>query len=219
MARLARIVVPGYPHHVTQRGSRRQITFFQETDYSLYLTLMSKWCRRYDVAIWAYCLMPNHVHLVAVPSTEDGLAKAVGSAHRAYALKINEREKWTGHLWQERFSFFVMDEPHLLAAVRYVELNPVRAGLVENAADYRWSSSSAHFSGNDDVLVQVRPMLERISLSSWEDYLAIAENETSRCFQESGKSGRPLGSDDFIASVEKIVGRSLRPRKRGRKKK
>jgi len=129
MPRIARIVVPGYPHHVTQRGNRRQPTFFGDEDYKLYRKLMAHWCTENRVAVWAYCLMPNHVHLVLVPSTEDGLRLAVGEAHRRYSRHVNFREDWRGHLWQDRFGSCVMDEEHLLAATVYVERNPVRAGL------------------------------------------------------------------------------------------
>ena len=127
MARLARIVVPGMPHHVTQRGNRWQPTFFAEEDYAAYLELMSERCREEGVEIWAYCLMPNHVHLIAVPKREDSLRRAIGEAHRRYTRRVNLREGWRGHLWQERFSSFVLDEPYLLTSARYVELNPVRA--------------------------------------------------------------------------------------------
>src|SRR4051812_47627066 len=100
MSRIARAVIPGFPHHVTQRGSRRQPTFFTEDDYALYLELMSEACRRHGVDVWAYCLMPNHSHAVLVPSSEDGLRRAVGETHRRYSLKINERQGWRGYLWQ-----------------------------------------------------------------------------------------------------------------------
>ena len=130
MPRIARIIAPGIPHHVTQRGNRRMETFFRDEDYQAYLSLMAEWCRKYNVAIWAYCLMPNHVHLIAIPETEEGLRLAVGEAHRRYSAMINRRQKWTGHLWQGRFSSFPMDETYLLAAVKYIEMNPVRARLV-----------------------------------------------------------------------------------------
>jgi putative transposase len=165
MARIARVVVPGYPHHVTQRGSRRQATFFREKDYQNYLTLMAQWCRRQRVSIWAYCLMPNHVHLVAVPETAEGLARAIGQAHRQHALMVNAREGWSGHLWQERFASFVMDESYLMAAVRYVELNPVRAGLTPFAEDYPWSSARAHLHLADDILPRLEVQDDMMSLA------------------------------------------------------
>src|ERR1017187_10321849 len=162
MARLARVVVPGMPHHVTQRGNRRQQTFFSEDDYRAYVELMAEWCAKFNVAIWAYCLMPNHVHLIAVPDSENGFRQAIGEAHRRYSRRINFRQGWRGHLWQGRFASFVMDEPYLLAAARYVELNPVRAKLVDRARQWRWSSARAHLAGRDDRLVTVAPLLAMV---------------------------------------------------------
>ena len=110
MPRLARVVVPGLPHHITQRGNRRQQTFSCDEDYRSYLELMGQWCSAHQVEIWAYCLMPNHVHLIAVPQSADGLRRAVGEAHRRYTRSVNFREGWRGHLWQGRFASFVLDE-------------------------------------------------------------------------------------------------------------
>jgi REP-associated tyrosine transposase len=144
MARLARVVAPGLPDHVTQGGNRRQRTFFCDEDYECYLELMARFCRAEHVEIWACCLMPNHVHLIAVPQSADGLRHAIGEAHRRYTRMVNFREAWRGHLWQGRFAWFVLDEPYLLAAARYVELNAVRARLVNTPRLYRWSSAPAH---------------------------------------------------------------------------
>jgi len=212
MARIARVVVPGYPHHVTQRGNRRQITFFSDQDYKTYLGLLVQQCRKHCVSIWAYCLMPNHVHLVAVPSCEDGLALAIGEAHRRYALRINKREGWRGHLWQERFASFVMDEIYLLAAVRYVELNPVRAGLVVNPGDYQWSSAMAHLRGVNDSLVSVDPLLDLVG--SWQGFLRIEEDKPFDLLRKHEKTGRPLGGDAFIQHLETLTGRTLKPLRR-----
>lgn len=214
MARIARVVVPNYPHHVTQRGSRKQPTFFRNEDYQLYMSLVAERCQRYGVEIWAYCLMPNHIHLVAVPSTSGSLAQALGFAHRKYAMKVNHRQGWTGHLWQERFSSFVMDENYLLAAVRYVELNPVRAGLVDDPFHYRWSSARAHLKKRDDALVKVAPMLERVTC--WSDFLAN-EVQYEDEIQYHTKTGRPLGQSQFVSGLEKMLGRPMRPQKAGRK--
>ena len=154
MARLARVVAPGRPHHVTQRGNRRQQTFFSDGDYREYLALLGQWCTEYGVRVWAYCLMPNHVHLILVPPSEDALCRAVGETHRRYTRHVNFREGWRGHLWQGRFASFVMDEPHLLAAARYVERNPVKAKLVRKAENWPWSSAAAHAGGQTDDLVE-----------------------------------------------------------------
>jgi putative transposase len=215
MVRLARLVIPGLPHHVTQRGNRRQQTFFCEEDYAAYVDLMADWCNERGVAIWAYCLMPNHVHLIAVPQSEDALARAIGEAHRRYTRRINFRQKWRGYLWQGRFASFVMDEPYLLAAARYVELNPVRAGLVADAADWRWSSARAHLSGRDDRLVRVAPMLAMIA--DWRAFLNSAmPEEELRDLREHGRTGHPLGSATFVERLERTIGRILRPGTPGR---
>jgi len=218
MARLARLVIPGLPHHVTQRGNRRQETFFNDGDYAAYLELMAEWCREEGVEIWSYCLMPNHVHLIAVPKAADGLRRAIGEAHRRYTRRINFREKWRGYLWQGRFASFIMDEAYLLAAARYVELNPVRAKLVHRARDWPWSSAKAHLSGRDDRLVKVAPLLAMVG--DWKAFLrsAIAEEEL-RDLREHGRTGRPLGSSAFLDRLEGMVGRVLKPQKPGPKPK
>jgi len=214
MARLARLVIPGMPHHVTQRGNRRQQTFFNDGDYAAYLELMADWCRDEGVEIWSYCLMPNHVHLIAVPQTEHGLRRAIGEAHRRYTRRINFREKWRGYLWQGRFASFVMDEPYLLAAARYVELNPLRAELVGSAEAWPWSSARSHLSARDDRLVKVAPLLAMIG--DWDAFLESARPEQElKELREHGRTGRPLGSPTFLEHLESLAGRALRPRKPG----
>ena len=129
MPRIARVIAVGFPHHLTQRGNRRLPTFFCDADYKEYLQIMAEWLTKRDVTVWAYCLMPNHVHLVVVPMSEDGLRLGIGEAHRRYTRMINFREGWRGHLWQGRFASFPLDNNHLLAAARYIERNPVRAAM------------------------------------------------------------------------------------------
>ena len=176
MARLARAVAPGHSHFITQRGNRRQRTFFGDSDYRAYLELMAEWCDRYGNEVWAYCLLPDHVHLVVVPSSEKGLARGIGEAHRRYTSRVNLRRRWRGCLWQGRFSSFVMDTPHLLAAVRHVETNPVRSKLCRKPWRYPWSSAAAHVAGADDALVTTAPMLKLAGRSApdWKAYLALA---------------------------------------------
>jgi len=192
-------------------------TFFREEDYEAYLALMRKWCDARGVEIWAYCLMPNHVHLVAVPETEDGLARAIGEAHKRYTYMINSREHWTGYLWQGRFASFPMDEEYLLAAVRYVELNPVRAGLVERAEQWPWSSASAHLRGRDDKLVKVKPMLDRVA--DWRALLASGDERLYEEMRKHERTGRPLGSDAFVGKVSRMLNRELEIKRPGRKRK
>jgi len=215
MARLARVVVPGYPHHVTQRGNRRQQTFFSKEDYQAYIDLMAEWCEECGVAIWAYCLMPNHVHLIAVPEDEDGLRRAIGEAHRRYTRRVNFREGWRGHLWQGRFASFVMDDEHLLAAARYIELNPVRAKIVRKPHRYPYSSARAHLEGRDDQLVTARPLLEMIG--DWSRFLSSAvAAEEQESLRRHERTGRPLGSKRFVSKLERLLDRPLHPRKAGR---
>ena len=216
MARMPRLVVPGYPHHVTQRGNRRLKTFFCSDDYQAYIDLLSSLKHEIGVQIWAYCLMPNHVHLVVVPEAENGLACLFRQVHRQYTRRINFRENWKGHLWQERFHSFVMDERHLLAAVRYVELNPVRAKLCSRPEQWRWSSARAHLDGSDDQLVTVEPMLRRID--NWPAYLADSPDDLDdHAIRRHSRTGRPGGSDEFVGRLETLTGRSLKRRKPGPK--
>ena len=214
MPRIARVIAPGCPHHITQRGNRRQETFFCVEDYSAYKRVMSEWCARHGVAIWAYCLMPNHVHLIAVPESEDGLRQAIGEAHRRYTRMINFREAWRGHLWQGRFASFPMDERHLLAAARYVELNPVRAGIAARPEDYRWSSASAHMSGQDDELVKASPLIEMVG--DWEEFLSGGlDDHDAEILRRHERTGRPLGDEGFVGRLERTLERVLRRKKPG----
>ena len=153
MPRIARVTVPSVPHHITQRGNRRQKTFFSNKVYAAYIDLMAEWCNRCGVEIWAYCLMPNHVHLIAVPDNEDSLAKAIGEAHRRYTRHINFRKGWRGHLWQGRFASYPMDEVYLMVAARYIELNPVKARLVSKPELWKYSSAASHVYGKERHII------------------------------------------------------------------
>jgi putative transposase len=192
-------------------------TFFCDEDYHTYLSLMAEWCGKFGVSIWAYCLMPNHIHLIAVPETEEGLRQAIGEAHRRYSAMINRRERWTGHLWQGRFSSFPMDEQYLLAAAKYIEMNPVRARLASDPYTWRWSSTQAHVNGRDDILVKVSPLVERVG--EWRCFLADADAEDMEKIRRHERTGRALGSDSFLESLEKSLLRPVKPQKVGRKKK
>jgi len=218
MARIARVVAEHYPHHITQRGNRRQDTFFCDDDYRYYIQLMAEWCDKCGVTIWAYCLMRNHVHLVAVPESEGGLRRAIGEAHRRYTRHINFREQWRGHLWQGRFASFLMDEKYLLTATRYIELNPVRAGLVSIPEEYPWSSAKAHMKGRNDDLVKVKPLLRMVD--DWRRFLSgDVSDEEYELLQRHERTGRPLGSTSFIERLENKLSRILTPQKGGRPKK
>jgi putative transposase len=218
MARLARLVLRGIPYHVTQRGNRRQQTFFEEGDFAVYRDLLAEAGRRAGTSVWSYCLMPNHVHLIVVPSDEDGLRRTFADAHRRYTAFINARHRWTGHLWQGRYGAVAMDEQHLAAAARYVALNPVRARLVDRAEEWPWSSARAHLAGRDDGLVEVAPLLERYG--EFSAFLGAAEDEqATRALRLAETTGRPVGRADWLSEIEARSGRSLAPKKRGPKPK
>ena len=214
MARLARVVLPGIPYHVTQRGNRRQQTFFEDGDFALYRDLLAAAAQRAGTDIWAYCLMPNHVHLIAVPSDEDGLRRTFADAHRRYTGFINARQRWTGHLWQGRYGAVAMDEAHLFHAARYVALNPVRAQLCDRAEQWPWSSAGAHLAGEDDGLATVAPLLERVG--DFAVFLGAAEDQqATRALRMAETTGRPVGSRAWVEEMERRSGRCLTPRKRG----
>jgi putative transposase len=215
MARLPRVVIPGIPHHVTQRGNGRQRTFFEDADYALYLDLLAVAAGRAQAEIWAYCLMPNHVHIVLTPSDEHGLSRTFGELHRRYTGYINARRRITGHLWQGRFGSVAMDEAHFVTALRYVSLNPVRARLVARAEDWRWSSVRAHLAAADDHVVRVAPALERVG--NFSDFLGEDFDEalSYAALRRAESVGRPVGSKDWMTDMEARTGRRLAPGKPG----
>ena len=216
--RFPRLVVPGYPHHVTQRGVRRQTTFFDNNDYLAYLKLASEMLENVDIEIWAYCLMPNHIHAVVLPGATESLSKFFAPLHRRYARRTNHKHDWRGHLWQERFFSVVMDEPHVLSAMRYVELNPLRAGLCKMPQDWPWSSARGNLGLAMDPLVDRSKTRDMIS--NWHHYLD-AEESTKELDQlrDQTLAGRPDGSPDFVKKIEALSGRRIQKRRPGRKPK
>jgi putative transposase len=218
MARLPRLVLPGIPHHVTQRGNGRQAVFFEDGDYALYRDLLELAARQARVEIWSYCLMPNHVHAVVVPSDEDGLRATFAQTHRRYTGYINARRRVTGHLWQGRYGSVAMDEEHLYHALRYVALNPVRAGLVTRAQDWPWSSASAHIAGVDDALAPFAPTEERVGDFALFLGAAFDEAMSYAALRKAESIGRPIGSTQWLADWEAKTGRTLAVGRRGRPK-
>ena len=219
MSRLARFVIPGLPHHVTQRGNGRQRTFFGEADYAAYCDLMRDHCAANGVAVWSWVLMPNHVHLILVPEHPDALRAALSKVHRAYAGRIHARERRTGHFWQGRFGCVAMDEPHLLAALHYVALNPVRARLAARAEDWSWSSVHALLDPvKGDGLTDTAPVLERVP--QFAALLRAGEEDAlSNALRRAETIGRPLGSSAFLKRIAETLGRDPKPGKRGPKPK
>ena len=217
LPRLARVVLPGLPYHVTHRGNRRQNVFFRPQDRRIYKQWLSEYAKRYSLEVRAYCLMTNHVHLLAVAHASDSLAAAIGRTHGRFAQWQNRRNDWSGHLWANRFYSTPLDDQHLWAAVKYIELNPVRAGMVERAEDYPWSSARCHARNHsDELLAPSRPFPGKIE--NWSDWLATEpRQEEIEALRKNTSTGRPTGSDAFVTRLEASLARVLRPQKRGRK--
>jgi putative transposase len=216
MARLARCTVPGYPHHVVQRGNYEQNIFGSDDDYRYYLSLLKECADRYAVAIWAYCLMPNHVHVICVPKEGVELARAFNTLHMRYAQYFNGKRSLKGHLWRARFMSCILDDQSVREEVRFIENNPVRTHLVERAEDYPWSSAIAHTEiKSDSVLANTFFLREEIS--DWRAYLEGAACEALIGRVRSRlKTGRPAGDRQFVKTLEGIVGRRLEASPRGR---
>lgn len=218
MPRAARIIVPDIPHHIIQRGNRNQRVFFCDEDKQLYLKILGFYCRKERVKIWCYCLMDNHVHLIAVPESNGNLRRAIGETHKKYTWMINAKNNWKGYLWQGRFISYPLDEAHLYSCVRYIERNPVRAGIVDVAENYPWSSARAHIYGIKDEVLSPLPL--SLQVKDWRSYLRSSESEEEiMAFRENARSGKPLGSDEFICKLELMLGRKIRRRPPGRPKK
>jgi putative transposase len=221
MPRLARTVIPGLPHHITQRGNNKQDIFFVDNDRKVYLEILAKQSAKYSLTVIGYCLMGNHIHLVAIPAAEDSLAKAVGGTHFAYSQHINRFHNRSGHLWQGRFYSCVLDDHHFLSAMRYIERNPVKAGLCRKPWDYRWSSAAVHTkTGSRSDLLDLRQWYNTVRPDEWEKLLTEEiDDKEAENLRTNTYTGRPLGSDSFISKIEETVGFRLRPLPVGRPKK
>jgi putative transposase len=206
---MARIIIPNYPHHVVQRGVRSMQVFSSNGDRVKYLKLFSEQCRIFDVEVLSWCLMTNHVHFVVIPRQSGTMARAIGEAHRRYTRYVNFREKVRGYLFQGRFYSCVLDERHTIAAIRYIERNPVRAGMKKNAWDYKWSSAAFRVDhAQHDLLVKDRHVFD--NSIDWKALLMNDPGETD-VLRKKIKTGRVCGNGDFIDKVEKLAGRRLRP--------
>jgi putative transposase len=218
MARISRIVVPHYPHHVTQRGVRSISVFHADDDRRRYLEFLSEEIDRFGVNILAWCLMTNHVHFIAVPIHETGLARAFGETHRRYTRMKNFEEGVRGYLFQGRFSSVVLDERHLMAAARYVELNPVRAGMVGQAWEYAWSSAGFH-SGVRAVDPLVKEKTLPTLAGNWLEFLSGGDEKEMNVLRMATRTGRPAGDEVFIAELSKIAGKIIMRGRPGRPRK
>lgn len=216
MPRPARMVVPGIAHHVVQRGNRKQAIFFDDEDRRAYLKLLGSACAKHGTSCLAWCLMDNHVHLVLVPASADGLRAPLASLHTAYAQRVNRAQGLSGHLFQGRFASYAMDDAHLMVAARYIENNPVAAGLVERAEDWPWSSARAHVDGRPDGLTDIDALARHVR--NWRAMLARgleAADEDER-IEAAVRSGRPLGARAWLEAQGACFGISAFPARRGR---
>ena len=211
MPRIARVVVPDVPHHVIQRGNRKQAIFASDQDRKLYLKYLAEACAGHSVACLAWCLMSNHVHLILIPPAVDALRAVMASTHTRYAQWVNRSQNLSGHLFQGRFHSYAMDDSHLIAAARYVENNPVKAGLVGHAEEWRWSSARAHVLGNDDGLTERNALTKH--LPNWRAYLAegAEASEQDEAIESALQSGRPQGSSPRFIELAPPSKRRGRP--------
>lgn len=217
MPRMPRAVIPGYPHHVTQRGVRSLPIFRDDNDRQFYLRYLKEQATRFRLDILAWCLMTNHVHLVVLPHRPDSLARGIGEAHRRYTRRVNLSENVRGHLFQERFHSCALDERHLMAAARYVEMNPVKANLCPRAEDWPWSSARFHFGILDaDILVTDKTLLGLVPAGQWPQMFNSASEVKDSHLLHHLKTGRPAGEIGFVKKLELVAGRRLLPKPRGR---
>ncbi len=220
MARFARLVIPGCPHHVTQRGNHRRTVFFADSEREFYLKLLSLSYTRAGILTTGYSLMTNHVHHVLIPDRTDSLARGVGRLHNDFSRWQQMQRNLTGHFWQNRFFSCPLDDEHFWMALRYVELNPVRAGLVKHAWDWPWSSARAHVTGVDESgLLDMKPWWKRFDPEKWKSFLEEGLNDpwNNDYIRRATRTGHPLGSKEFILRLEMITGRRLQRQKPGPK--
>lgn len=220
MPRAARLVVPGYPYHVTQRGNGRQPIFLNDEDRLKYLSWIQRYSSQYQLSLLAYCLMDNHVHFIALPTKEDSLAKTFSIAHMRYAQYFNKQNHGSGHLWQGRFYSCLLDEMYLMAAMRYVERNPVRANLVEQPWHWPWSSAATHVGRTKaQISLQSLSSVMDISVEAWKQFIELGDGvEDLKAIRQYTMTGRPLGTIAFVTKLGETLGRSLRALPRGRPK-
>ncbi len=219
MPRVARAVFAGIPHHITQRGNRRENVFFTDNDRLVYLEWLQEYCTRHEVDVLAYCLMTNHIHLVAVPNTDSGLQQALKPLHMRYAQRVNRNQGWKGHLWQGRFFSSPLDESYMWAAIRYVERNPVRAKMVEKAEEYRWSSAASHCGLRKDSVLSDRKMWrdQFEAIGDWSSWLSADDGvEQVDVLRRNVEKGLPCGSESFVSKLSQSIGRVLEFRPQGR---
>lgn len=224
MARLPRLTVPGYPHHILQRGNNRQAIFATGRDYQALLDLLTDNAKKFDVAVHAYVLMTNHFHLLATPKTAEGLPQMMQAVGRSYVRYFNDSQNRSGTLWEGRYkSTLIQPDRHLLACMVYVDLNPVRGGLVAQAADYPWSSHGHYTGARADKLITPHPLVWELGNTPFAREAAYADlvrggiSERQKAdLTQSALSGWALGEPDFVADLQKLTDRRVARSSAGR---
>jgi putative transposase len=222
MPRVARTVFAHHPHHITQRGNRGEDVFFDAEDRAIYLAWLGEYAAKFKVEVVAYCLMTNHIHLILIPTTEDGLQKLLKPLHMRYAQRLNRLRGQQGHVWQGRYFSSVLDNDYFRAALRYIERNPVRAGMVKKAENYEWSSAAGHCALAKDNFLKRQPAWRKTfaDINDWSGWLSeLDEDEKLLVLRRYTMMGLPCGSEKFIRKIEKRAGRNLRANPIGRPKK
>ncbi|HEY4715751.1 MAG TPA: transposase [bacterium] len=220
MPRIARVFALNYPHHITQRGNNKTTVFFDDEDRGFYLKTLSRYSHKRGLEIWAYCLMNNHVHILAVPQHEESLSKGIGITNLIYTQYINRKYKRSGRLWQNRFySTIVEKERYLWAVARYIERNPVRSKIVTREENYHWSSAKAHVLETRDNILSGNDWLGKNEIKAYRDFLKREECEIDNLIRKTTSTGRPLGTEQFVNVLEKFLDRVILPKKSGRPKK
>ena len=210
MARNARAVAVGYPHHITQRGNNREPVFLDDQDRLIYTELLKHYTQKFQVDIWAYCLMPNHVHLLAVPQEPGALALGIGRTNQVYTTYVNRKYLRSGRVWQNRFYSCIVDsDEYLWSVARYIENNPVKAGLVQTAAEYLWSSARFHLEGRADPLLSCPGWLKEDERHDYCQFVLKVDEEVSKKIDQATRSGRPLCNPAMLLKLEQLLGRRL----------
>ena len=217
MPRISRIIVPGFPHHITQRGNNRAVVFFDDEDRQVYLKLLAAYARRYALKILAYCLMDNHIHLLVVPETETALARGIGLTNLVYTQYLNRKRSQSGRVWQNRFfSCVVGNEQYLWSVSRYIERNPLKVRLAKRPEDYRWSSAKAHLADADDATLSLPSWLDQAERAAYSEFVLAKNDEIENTLRKATRTGRPFGSESFIEMLESRLKKTLKAKKVGR---
>jgi len=220
MPRIARVIAPGYPHHITQRGNNRATVFFDDEDRQTYLKLLTTYAPKYSLRVWAYCLMDNHIHLLGVPETETALARGIGLTNQVYTQYLNRKLSQSGRVWQNRFfSCVVGNEQYLWAVARYIERNPLKAGLAERPEAYRWSSARAHLTETDDAVLDSTSWLTPTEKKAYSKFVLAEDEKMDEAIRKATRTGRPFGSEWFVGMLETQMQQTLTPNKVGRPRK